>query len=233
MNTQPVSGIRSQVSETGFMARVYLWMALGLFISCASAIGLLVNPVLLRGVFAGQGWVLFGVFIALAFGSSWVQANLTRVSKATTVSFFAIYSMAFGAIFAAVFLRYSADSIIKTFAITSGTFLFFSVYGLTTKKDLTTVGSFAAFGFLGVFIASIVNIFLKSSVLDWIVTFVGIACMLGLIAWRTAEMKQLYAYTQEDAKLQEKAGIMGALFLYISFVNLFMFLLRIFGRSRD
>jgi FtsH-binding integral membrane protein len=131
---------------------------------------------------------------------------------------FCLYSFLNGLTLTPIFLIYTGASVMTTFAVTAGTFLFFSFYGMTTKKDLTSVGSLAMMGLIGVIIASIVNIFLKSTALMWVMTFVGIGVFLGLIAYDTQKLKSL---------------LMGALALYLDFINLFILLLRVFGKQKN
>ncbi len=146
---------------------------------------------------------------------------------------FMAYSFLNGITLTPIFLIYTGASILSTFAVAAGTFFFFSVYGLTTKKDLTSMGGLMVMGLFGVIIASVVNIFLKSPVLYWISTYVGVAVFLGLIAWDTQKLKMIHAMGFENSETEKKAAIIGALTLYLDFVNLFIYLLRIFGKRRD
>lgn len=219
-------------SESSFISKVYLWMSLGLAVSAATSFGLLAQPELLRVIFGNPG-ILIGIVIAEFALVIWLSAALMKMSASLASTLFLVYSALNGITLTAVFLAYTGISVLSTFAVTAGTFLFFSAYGATTKKDLTSVGSLAMMGLVGIIIASLVNIFLKSPVVYWISTFIGIAVFLGLIAYDTQKLKNIHAMGFQDADVEKKSAIMGALMLYLDFINLFIMLLRIFGKRRD
>ncbi len=232
MDNKPMVSSQAQVSESGFLSKVYLWMSLGLGLSAAGSFWILSQPALLKAIFT-NGFLLFGL-IAVEIGLVvWLSAAFQRISSGLAVGLFLGYSFLNGVTLASIFLVYTAASIVTTFAITSGTFFFFALYGVTTKKDLTGVGSLAMMGLIGVILASVVNIFLKSSGLEWAITFIGIAVFLGLIAYDTQKLKAIHAMGFESAEIEKKASILGALRLYLDFINLFILLLRIFGKRRD
>ncbi len=222
----------TQISESGFINKVYLWMSVGLLVSAASSLWLLSQESLLKAIFGNQ-WIFFGIIIAELALVIWLSAAAMRMSSAMASLLFVAYSFLNGLTLASIFLIYTGSSIATTFAITAGTFLFFSMYGATTKKDLTSIGSLAIMGLIGVVIASIVNIFLQSSVLMWVTTYIGIAVFLGLIAYDTQKLKAIHAMGIENAEMGRKMAVLGALTLYLDFINLFILLLRIFGRRRD
>ncbi|OGW82942.1 MAG: hypothetical protein A3C47_06560 [Omnitrophica bacterium RIFCSPHIGHO2_02_FULL_51_18] len=232
MDPRAIVGSPSQVSESSFISKVYLWMAGGLFLSAAASFWLLSQPELLKAVVTNKV-LFFGLIIAelgLVIGLS---AALMRLSAFAATVMFCVYSFLNGATLTPVFLIYTGASIMTTFAVTAGTFLFFSLYGMTTKRDLTSVGAFAVMALIGVILASVVNIFLKSPALMWVTTFIGIAVFLGLIAYDTQKLKAMHAMGFQDEDVRKKMAIMGALALYLDFVNLFLNLLRIFGRQRN
>lgn len=231
MEPNIISGSKAQSSEASFISKVYLWMAAGLFISAVGSAWLLSQPELLKTIYSNM-WIMFGI-IAVEIGLVvWLSAGLMRMNALTATLVFLAYSFLNGVTLASIFLIYTSASIFTTFVVTAGTFLFFSLYGLTTRKDLTGVGSLAVMGLFGVIIASVINIFLKSSMLMWISTFVGIAVFLGLIAWDTQKLKALHANGAAYGR-ERNLAVMGALMLYLDFINLFILLLRIFGRQRD
>jgi FtsH-binding integral membrane protein len=209
-----------------------MWMALGLAVSAATSFALLTQPALLKVIF-GSPVLLIGIVIAEFALVIALSAAAMRMSASLASTLFLVYSALNGVTLTAVFLAYTGVSVLSTFAVTAGTFLFFSVYGATTKKDLTSVGSLAMMGLIGMIIAGIVNIFLKSPAVYWISTFIGIAVFLGLIAYDTQKLKSLHAMGFQDAEIEKKSAIIGALMLYLDFVNLFILLMRIFGRRRD
>lgn len=232
MNEKMVSTSQTALSQSSFISKVYLWMAAGLGLSAAASFWLLTQPALLKLVFT-NGFLMFGLIIVELALVVWLSAAVLRMSAGLASLLFCGYSFLNGITLTSVFLVYTGASVLSTFAITAGTFLFFSLYGMTTKKDLTSVGGLAMMGLFGVIIASVVNIFLKSPAVMWITTFVGIAVFLGLIAYDTQKLKNIHAMGFENAEMEKKGAILGALALYLDFINLFILLLRIFGRRRD
>ncbi len=229
---QNIAASPTQVSESSFISKVYLWMSLGLIVSAGGSIFMLSQPELLKAVFTNR-WIFFGLIIAEVGLVIWLSAAAMRLSAAAASTLFLAYSFLNGVTLCSIFLVYTGGSIATTFAVTAGTFFFFSVYGLTTKKDLTGLGSLAMMGLIGVVIASVVNIFLKSSGLMWVMTFVGIAVFLALIAYDTQKLKAMHAMAAHDEDMSKKIAVLGALALYLDFINLFLLLLRIFGKGRD
>ncbi len=227
-----VIGSRGQVSESNFISNVYWWMSIGLGVSALASYWLMMQPELLRALFSNS-LLLIGLVIAEVALVIWLSAAAMRMSVSLATTIFLIYSFLNGITLTSIFLVYTGVSVISTFAVTAGTFFFFSVYGMTTKKDLTSIGGLMMMGLIGMIIAGIVNIFLKSTVLYWISTFVGIAVFLGLIAWDTQKLKSIHAMGFESVEMQKRVAILGALTLYLDFINLFILLLRIFGRRRD
>jgi hypothetical protein len=232
MQENQVSRERIQASESSFMSSVYLWMSLGLFLSAFASMWVMTQPALLKLIFSNS-LVLFGIIAVELIMVIWLSAQALKMSDALATALFCGYALLNGVTLASIFFIYTMGSIATTFAITAGTFLFFSVYGFTTKKDLTSIGSLCMMGLFGVIIASVVNIFLKSDMLMWVSTFIGIAVFLGLIAYDTQKLKALHAMGFDNPEIQKKGAILGALTLYLDFINLFILLLRIFGRRRD
>ena len=231
MDPKIVSGSGTQVSESNFISKVYLWMSFGLFLSAAASFWLLAQPDLLKLVFTNS-LLFIGIIVAEFALVIWLSAAALKMSPGLATGLFCAYSFLNGITLTSVLLVYTGVSVLSTFAITATTFLFFSVYGATTKKDLTSIGGLAMMGLIGVIIASLVNLFLKSPTLVWITTFVGIAVFLGLIAYDTQKLKALHAMGFESEEMKKKLSILGALTLYLDFINLFLLLLRLFGRRR-
>ncbi len=232
MDPKTITSSQTQISESSFISKVYLWMSAGLGLSALASFWLLAQPALLKTVFTNQ-WLFFGLIIAEIGLVIWLSAAVASMSAVLATALFLGYSFLNGVTLTSIFLIYTGASVMTTFAITAGTFLFFSLYGLSTKKDLTSVGSLAMMGLVGVIIASVVNIFLKSPALMWVMTFVGIAVFLGLIAYDTQKLKAMHAAGFQNAEMEKKIAIFGALALYLDFINLFILLLRIFGKRRD
>jgi len=232
MDQRIVSGSRAQLVESDFISRVYRWMAVGLGVSALASYWLMMQPELLRMIISNH-LLFFGLIIAEIALVIWLSAAAIRMSVPLAMTLFLGYSFLNGITLTPIFLIYTNVSIYSTFAITAGTFLFFSIYGMTTKKDLTSMGGLMTMGLIGIIIAGVVNIFLKSTMLYWISTFVGIAVFLGLIAWDTQKLKNIHAMGFESVDMQKKVAILGALTLYLDFINIFILLLRIFGKRRD
>jgi FtsH-binding integral membrane protein len=160
--------------------------------------------------------------------AGWIK----KMSSQTATAIFIIYSILTGFVFSGLFLIYTAGSLASTFLITGGMFAVMSIYGWTTGNDLTKLGSLLIMLLIGLIIASIVNIFLGSTMLYWISTYVGIFIFTGLIAYDTQKIKDMGAHVEEGTEEHRKGAIIGALSLYLDFINLFLMLLRIFGSKR-
>ncbi len=231
MDERSIAKPQDRVAESNFISQVYLWMAIGLGLSAFASFALMTQPALLKAIFTNPV-LFFGIIIAELGLVIWLSAAALKMSDTLATLLFCGYSVLNGVTLTAVFLAYTGVSVLTTFAITAGTFLFFSVYGATTKKDLTSIGNLAMMGLIGVIIASVVNIFLKSPAVMWISTFIGIAVFLGLIAYDTQKLKAIHAMGFQNAEAQKKGAILGALRLYLDFINLFLLLLRVFGKRR-
>ena len=174
-------------------------------------------------------WVIalapLGVIMYMSFG-------ISGMSTARAQTMFWVFAALMGASLSSIFIQYTGASIARVFFITSGTFGAMSIYGYTTKTDLTKFGSFLIMGLIGIMIASIVNIFLKSPGLYFVISYLGVLIFIGLTAYETQKIKDMY-FTGGDYDLVTKKSIMGALTLYLDFINLFIMMLRIFGDRRD
>jgi len=162
----------------------------------------------------------------------WMSFGLAKMSASKAQTLFWVFAALMGASLSSIFMVYVETSIARVFFITAGTFAAMSLYGYTTKSDLTKLGSFLMMGLIGIVIASIVNIFLKSSQLDFIVSILGVIIFVGLTAYDTQKIKDMY-FDGGDSEVMAKKSIMGALTLYLDFINLFVMLLRIFGDRRE
>ena len=208
------------------MQRVYQWMAMGLALTGLAAFITIGSPSLLSFLLHGGMWVLFIAEFVLVV---WLSASIQKISaQAATIGFLA-YSVLNGITLSSIFLVYTAASISSTFFITAMTFAGVSVYGWVTKQDLTSVGSFCGMALWGVIIASIVNMFFHAPAFNWIVSYCGVAVFIGLTAYDTQRLKAIH---QGMTNAPEQIAIIGALMLYLDFINMFLFLLRIFGRRR-
>ena len=211
---------------SNFMQRVYQWMAMGLALTGLAAFVTIGNASLLRFVVHGGMWLFFIAEFALVI---WLTRSIQKISaQAATIGFLA-YSVLNGITLSGIFLVYTAASISSTFFITAMTFAGVSIYGWVTKQDLTSVGSFCGMALWGVIIASIVNIFFHAPVFYFILSYCGVAVFIGLTAYDTQRLKAIH---QSMANAPEQLAIVGALMLYLDFINMFLFLLQIFGRRR-
>jgi FtsH-binding integral membrane protein len=214
-----------------FLQRVYLFMGLGLAMTGVVALLVASSPAALAFVF-GNRLVYFGLIIAQLGLVVAFSARATRVSAGTAGLMFFSYAALSGVTFAAIFIRYTAGSIASTFFVTGGMFAALSFYGLVTRRNLDGLGSFAFMGLIGIVIASLVNIFLHSSMLYWLTTFAGVIVFTGLTIYDTAKLKALAGEAGGSGQVTQWA-LRGALTLYLDFINLFLMLLRLFGRRRE
>ena len=214
------------------MKRVYVRMFIGLLVSAFCALGVASSPAALSFFFGNQ-LVFWGMLIAMLVMAFVIPARLNKMSTGAVLSCFIAYSALMGCWLAPIFLVYKLGTIVYTLFITAGTFGAMSVYGFFTKTDLSKMGSYLIMALFGLLIAMVVNIFVASSTMDWIISIVGVLLFVGLTAWDTQQVKQLWAMNMDPA-MADKLATMGAMNLYLDFINLFLFLLRILGgNSRD
>lgn len=215
------------------MAKVYMWMCLALIVSGVIAYlthtsGLFITEVDGVKVMQNKG-LLWGAIIlefVLVFG---ISLMLNRISAVVAAALFMGYAALNGLTLSLVLAVYTSSSVVNCLFVTAGTFGVMSVLGLTTKQDLSRFGSFLMMALVGVIIASVVNIFAKSSMLDWIVSFVGLGVFIGLTAYDTNKIKQMSESVSPDSEQGRKIAVYGALQLYLDFINIFLYLLRLFG----
>lgn len=212
------------------MRSVYLKMFLALLVTAATSFVVLAQQSFLIYKLNNQ-WVYWGLLIAELVLVFSVSARLNKISTTTANLMFYAYSILNGIVLSVIFMIYTSGSIAQTFLITAGVFGAMSAYGYFTKSDLTKFGSFLMMALIGLIVCVVVNMFLASSTLDWIISFAGVAIFIGLTAWDTQKIKTMMAYS--DGTNIGKIATIGALSLYLDFINLFLYLLRFFGASRD
>lgn len=228
----PFYGQRAVVDQTNaVLKRVYVRMFLGLLISAFCAVGVASSQTMLNLIY-GNPLVYWGMFIVMIIMAWTLPARINKMSSGTTLLLFALFSALMGCSLASIFIIYSSTSIASTFFISAGLFGVMSIYGYFTKSDLSKMGSILMMGLIGLIIASVVNIFVASSALDWIISLVGVILFTGLTAWDTQQIKQLAAMNLEPS-IADKLATIGAMNLYLDFINLFLFLLRFLGAGRD
>jgi uncharacterized protein len=219
-----------QVRVNDFIRSVYNWMAIGLITTGFVAFYVASSPSLIRFVF-GNKILFFGLIIAELALVFTISSRVHKMQASTATALFIIYSALNGATLSFIFLIYTASSITSTFFICAATFIGCSIYGWVTKRDLTSIGGFMMMGLFGIIIASVVNIFIRSSGMTMIISYIGVLVFIGLTAYDTQQLKTM-AQTQPDgleAAVIRKGAILGALKLYLDFINLFLMLLRILG----
>ena len=223
------SAVKTQTNAV--MKRVYVRMTIGLLVSAFCALGVASSPTMLHLIFGNQ-IVFWGLIIAMFAMAILIPVRMMKMSSGTVLALFLVYSALMGTFMSSIFLAYKLTAIVATFFITAGTFGAMSVYGYFTKADLSKMGSFLMMALFGLIIAMLVNMFLHSSTMSYIVSIAGVLIFTGLTAWDTQQVKQL-AGANLDPALADKLATMGAMNLYLDFINLFLFLLRIFGGNRD
>ena len=228
-----------------YMLKVYNYMASGVFLTGIVSLFLFklsggydiqVTSSGITGL-TGIGKALFGsplmwvVMLAPLGIVFYMSFGIRKMSAAKAQTTFWIFAALMGASLASIFLVYTGASITRVFFITAGTFGAMSIYGYTTKRDLTKLGSFLMMGLIGIIIASIVNIFMKSSMMYFVISIIGVLIFVGLTAYDTQKIKNMYL-ASDDSETSGKKAVMGALTLYLDFINLFLMLLRLFGQRR-
>lgn len=233
MSTYIEVGVKSEAGLRAYMIRIYQYVSLALALSGIAAYMTLnsglITMLVSKSGFTGLGYLaLFSpLIISLVFSFKYesIDSNTAR-------TLFVAYALATGVSLSFLGIIYTGTSIVKTFFICAVTFMSMSIYGYTTKTDLTSWGSFLYMGVIGLFVAGLINMFLQSPMLYFITSFVGVAVFTGLIAFSVQQIKNIYQYAKDDAEALEKFSIIAALNLYQEFVNLFIYLLRIFGERR-
>lgn len=214
------------------MRKVFVWMTLALAITGLTAYGVATSPAILSLIFSSKV-TFFGLIIAefaLVFA---ISGAINRLSLSTATLLFILYSVINGATLSTIFFAFSVATIGKVFFITAGTFGAMALVGYTTKTDLTSMGKLLFMALLGIIIASVVNMFVGSSGLDLILSYVGVLVFVGLTAYDTQKIKQMCQAAPDAGESTQKLALIGALSLYLDFINLFLYLLRIFGNNRD
>jgi FtsH-binding integral membrane protein len=212
-------------------SQVYLLMTLGLVITALVAAWVSTSPTMLRLIFTNW-WVPLGLFVVQIILVIALTAAISRLSTGMAVGLFIGYAALLGVSLSAIFIVYTDASIATTFLVTGGTFGVMSIFGFVTKRDLTKMGSLMFMLLIGFVLGTLLNMFLRSSTLYWILTYAGIAIFVGLIAYDTQKIKRMAAGGFATGRNRGGIVVMGALSLYLDFINLFLLLLRIFGRSR-
>lgn len=215
------------------LRKVYAWMSLSLLLTGFTAYTVSKNQTLLELLYTNSAALI--VLVVAQFGLAILfTARLFKMSLNVGGALFAFYSLLTGLMFSSVFLLYTSESIASTFFITAGTFGAMSLYGYFTKNDLSSMSKFLYMGLIGVIIASLVNLLLQSSTVMWITTYVGVIVFVGLTAYDTQKIKEMLIMQSHEGLTENsmKVALYGSFMLYLDFINLFLKLLRIFGRRK-
>jgi len=230
LDTEKSALLETEAKQNTFISRVYGWMSLSLLLTAIVSIYTFSNEFLLSLIFKNTF-----LFLGLIFGELllviYLRSAIERMTvQAASISLI-VYAILNGLTLSVIFLLYTTASVASTFFVTAATFGVMSAYGYFTKEDLSRLGNMFLMGLVGVIIASVINIFLKSSLLYWLITYAGLFVFIGLTAYDTQKIKQLSLSVSNDQE-SAKLSIIGALTLYLDFINLFLLLLRVFGRRK-
>ena len=226
INTQEGYG---SLAFPSLMRKVYVWMALALTITGFTAYGVSTSPAILQAI-ATNSVLFWGIIIGELALVLWISAGINRLSLTSATLLFVVYSVLNGVTMSFIFLVYTMTSVASVFFITAGTFAVMAFIGYTTKKDLTSIGRLALMALIGIIIATIVNIFFtKSGTFDLILSYLGVAVFVGLTAYDSQKIKRMLMMQEDGGEQAQKVALLGALSLYLDFINLFLYLLRIFG----
>jgi FtsH-binding integral membrane protein len=240
--TRAFSGTQKSYDEglRSYMLKIYNYMALALVVTGVAAFATLSFEPLMRLMFqispngqlignTGLGLIIMLAPLGIAF---YFFAGFGRMTAETAQVLFWVYSALTGMSLASIGLIYTGESIARTFFICSSVFGAMSLYGYSTQRDLTSIGSFLVMGLIGLILASVINMFFRSPAIEFATSLIGVVLFMGLIAWDTQKLKQIY-YVSGGGELGQKMSIMGAFTLYLDFINLFLYMLRFFGNRRD
>lgn len=219
--------------ERSFIRQVYMWMALALLTTAAVAFSISVSPSLMEALFRNRS-SFFVLAIAEVLIVAFLSARIHKMSSQVALLVFAVYSILNGVTFSWIFLAYDLGSIASVFITTAGTFGVMCVYGYATKKDLSSIGNLCFMGLIGLIIASIVNIFIVNDTFSMIISVVGVIIFVAITAYDMQKIKKMAISLNSslDEDFTSKVSILGALTLYLDFINLFLYLLRLFGKKR-
>ena len=221
------------VAFPALMRKVYVWMTLALVITGFTAYGVASSPGIMSAIVANRA-LMWGMLIAEFALVFYVTARIDRLSLTTATMLFVLYSVLNGATLSVIFLAYTMQSIASVFFITAGTFAAMSLIGYFTKTDLSSLGKILMMALIGLIIATLVNVFLiKSGGFSLIISYVGVLIFVGLTAYDTQKIKMMLVQADDVTEEAQKIALMGSLSLYLDFINLFLYLLRIFGGNRE
>jgi len=214
-----------------FISKVFGWMFVGLLVTAGTSYLVLTNQKLLMALVSNI-FLVFGIFIGELVLVSILSARITRLSYGTALALFLGYAVLNGVTFSTILLVYTGSLVVTAFFIAAVSFGIMCIYGYITKADLTRFTTILTMGLIGIIVLSLINIFLPISRLDWFISILSLVIFLGLTAYDMQKLKSFYFGTEGDISLRNNLGILGALALYLDFINLFLTILRIFGGRR-
>jgi FtsH-binding integral membrane protein len=226
------NGYELDHKTSSFMAGVYGWMSCALALTAGVSYYIASVPALFTYIYTHQG-IIIALFIAQIALVICISGFINRISFVTALALFLLYAATMGVTLSSIFYIYTQVSILTTFLTTAGMFGAMSLYGYTTKADLTSVGNMSIMVLFGLIIGTFVNMFLKSAQFDYVLSGIGVVIFVLLTAYDTQKIKQIARPMLADQELVEKITLIGALTLYLDFINLFLFLLRFMGKRRD
>ena len=222
---------RAIVAERTFVNTVYLWMTAGLMVTAFTALLVASSPGLVNPVLENT-FLRFGLLIAQLGAVIFLSARIEKMSVATARLTFLAYAVLTGFTLSILFVVYTQGSLFNAFAVSGGMFGVMSLYGYTTKADLSRLGSILGMGLIGLVIATVVNLFWANSTLYWITTYAGVLIFVGLTAYDTQKIKRMGESSATDGERGQKYAVLGALTLYLDFINLFLLMLRLLGNRK-
>lgn len=231
MQSETLAITKTQERVNSYVASVYGWMTLGLFVTALSGVVALSSRSFVLYVLFNR-FAFFGIIIAELLLVVYLSTRIAKISLSQARAVFLIYSALNGITLGIILLAFTGASVVSTFMIAAGTFGVMAIYGYSAKRDLTSLGSLAMMGLWGIILASIVNLFLKNDAAQWVVTYLGIAVFVGLTAYDSQKIREIAQSGAHDEAALKKLSILGALTLYLDLINLFLLLLRIFGKRK-
>lgn len=223
-----VRNYTAKAAQATLLRSVYLWMTLALIIT--GFVAMYVAKSYMANIMIQNSMMFWGVLIAEVALVWYLSARIYKMSFTTATILFIVYSILNGVTLSILLLVYTASSIATTFFVTAGTFGTMAIFGYITKKDLTRIGSLCIMGVIGIIIASLVNLFLQNSMMDMVISYIGVLLFVGLTAYDSQKIKRLLSGDDiEVNEVTQKIALMGAMTLYLDFINLFIYLLRILG----
>lgn len=221
-----------QQSISAFMYKVYGWMSAGLMLSAITAYAVFANPNIFRAIM-GNKLIFYGLLFAQIGIAIMFAVRIRTMSYAAALVMFLTYAVLMGATLSVIFAVFQLPSIVSVFGITTGMFGVFALYGYFTRADLTSIGNLVLMALFGLIIASLVNMFMHNSTLDYVISFVGVLIFCALTAYDTQKIKEMGYSLMGQGEDASKVALLGAFTLYLDFINLFLFLLNLLGKRRD